>query len=244
MATRNRIRPDRSNDVRKLKFARGASWAGLYVLLLASAIAASGQLGFSRSVTPGLIAHYLGLFGPSARGRLEGWKDFVRGIAGRTGPARNSSGEGELLSLVNRFFNRASSSSDLALWGVEDYWATPAEMLSIGGADCEDYAIAKYFTLKELGIPIARLRLVYARTWRSQSAHMVLAYYPDPRADPLILDNLTGSIQLASDRPDLTPVFSFNDDDLMVPDTGIQLSGSSVRQWRDVLEKLKRELTY
>lgn len=231
--------------MRRLKFARGASWAGLYVLLLASAIAASGQLGFSRSVTPGLIVRYVGLFGPSARGRLEGWKEFVRGILSRTGPARNSSGEVELLGLVNRFFNGVSSSTDLALWGVEDYWATPAEMLSIGGADCEDYAIAKYFALKELGIPITRLRLVYAKTWLStQYAHMVLAYYPNPHADPLILDNLAGSIQLASDRPDLIPVFSFNDDDLVVPGMVGQISGSSVRQWRDVLEKLERELTY
>src|SRR5450830_1132791 len=103
------------------KFARGASWAGLYGLLLALAIAASGQLGFSRSVTPGLIAHYVGLFGPRARGRLEDWKEFVRETAARTGPARSSSGEVELLGLVNRFFNGVPSSLDLALWGVEDY---------------------------------------------------------------------------------------------------------------------------
>ena len=129
-----------------LKFARRASWAGLCALLLASAVAASGQLGFSRSVTPGLITHYVGLFGPGARGRLEGWKKFVRGIEDRTAPARNSSGEIELLHLVNRFFNGVPSATDLALWGVVDYWATPSESLSIGGADCEDYAIAKYFT--------------------------------------------------------------------------------------------------
>jgi predicted transglutaminase-like cysteine proteinase len=231
--------------VRKIKFARRASWAGLYALLLALAIPASGQLGLSSSVTPGLIAHYVGLFGPRARGRLDDWKEFVRETAARTGPARNSSGELELLSHVNRFFNRVPSSTDLALWGVDDYWATPSESVSIGGADCEDYAIAKYFALKELGIPIARLRLVYAKTWlSSQYAHMVLAYYPDPRADPLILDNLAGSIELASNRPDLTPVYSFNDDDLRVPDMGIHISGTSVRQWQGVLEKLKRELTY
>lgn len=239
-------------------------YALLSALLLTSAIAASGQLGFSQSVTPGLVAHYVGRFGPGARERLEGWREFVRGIAGRsgtarndlgqggfirvsdrTGPARNNPGEVELLNLVNRFYNRMPYSTDAALWSAEDYWATPAESLSAGGADCEDYAIAKYFALKELGIPVARLRLVYAKTWLStQYAHMVLAYYPDPGADPLILDNLSGSIQRASDRPDLTPVYSFNDDDLQVPDTGIQLSGSSVRQWRDVLAKLERELTY
>jgi predicted transglutaminase-like cysteine proteinase len=235
-------------------------WAALYALLLTSAIAASGQPGFSRSVTPGLVAHYAGRFGPGVRERLEGWKEFVRATAGRTAAARTGEfellrvsdrtgpsrpTEVELLGIVNRFFNRVPSSTDPVLWGVADYWATPSETLSIDGADCEDYAIAKYYALKELGVPIARLRLVYAKTWlSSQYAHMVLAYYPEPRADPLILDNLAGSIQLASDRPDLTPVYSFNDDDLQVPDAGIQISGSSVRQWRDVLQKLDRELTY
>ena len=230
-----------------LKIARRASWAGLYALLLASAIAASSQLGFSRSVTPRLIAHYVGLFGPSAKERLEGWRAFVRGTVGRAEPARNISGEVELLGLVNRFFNRVPSSTDVALWGVADYWATTSESLSIGGADCEDYAIAKYFTLKELGIPIARLRLVYAKTWGSQTnAHMVLAYYPDPHANPLILDNLAGSIELASDRPDLTPVYTFNDDDLLFPQKDAYEFRMSAfnRQWRGVLEKLERELTY
>jgi predicted transglutaminase-like cysteine proteinase len=240
--------PDRSNDVRNLTFARSASWVGLYALLLALAIAASGQLGFSRSVTPELIAHYVRQYGPSARGRLEGWKGFVQGMLSRIRPVQDSSGEVELLSLVNRFFNGLPSSTDLALWGVEDYWATPSEFLAVGSGDCEDYVIAKYFALKELGIPIARLRVVYVKTWSSsQAAHMVLAYYPDPRADPLILDNLSGSIELASRRSDLTPVFSFNDEDLMSPGNdamGIHLSGSSVRRWQDLTKKLERELTY
>ena len=247
MATRNQISPDRPNDVQKLKFARSVSWAGLYVLLLASAIAASGQLGSSRGVTPGLIAHYVGLFGASARGRLEDWKEHVREIGKRRGPARNPSGEVELLDPVNQFFNGLSYTTDLALWRVEDYWATPAEFQSIGGGDCEDFALAKYFALKELGIPAARLRLVYAKTWRSAVGHIVLAYYPSPGADPLILDILSGSIELASQRRDLTPVFSFNDEDLLLPGMAAQrfeLTGSSGRQWLILVEKLKRELAY
>jgi len=247
VAMRSRIRPDCSVDVRTLKFARCASSAGLYALLLTSAIAASGQLGFSRDVTPGLVAHYMGQFGPSAKKRLEGWKEFVRKIDGRTEPARTSSNEVELLHPVNRFFNGLPYFSDLAHWGVEDYWATPSEFLSSEGGDCEDYVIAKYYTLRELGIPNERLRLVYANTWRSAAGHMVLAYYPSPRADPLILDTFSGSIQLASSRPDLEPVFTFNDDDRTVAGKGAmgyEVNGSTVRQWRDLTEKLERELTY
>jgi hypothetical protein len=81
--------------------------------------------------------------------------------------------------------------ADTTQWRVEDYWATPAEFLGSFGGDCEDYVIAKYFALKELGVPPSRLRMVYvmATIGRVQQPHMVLAYYPTPDATPLILDN-------------------------------------------------------
>ena len=219
------------------------SSAAICVLLVAAAAAA--ELGFSRSMTPGLIAHREKQFGAGARARLEGWKSFVgQATASETG-ARPAA-EARLLRAVNGFFNRVPSMTDLAHWGVEDYWATPSESLASNGADCEDYAIAKYFTLKELGVPIARLRLVYAKSTRSREAHMVLAYYPDPRADPLILDNLQGSIESASERSDLIPVYTFNDEELLWPQAGgstVRLSAASNRKWKDVLDKLERELT-
>ncbi len=189
-------------------------------------------------MTPGLFAQRERQFGRGVRERLEGWQAFVRETAA-PGESVRQPGEDRLL--------RIPSVTDLAHWGVEDYWATPSESLASNGGDCEDYAIAKYFTLKELGVPIARLRLVYAKTWQSREAHMVLAYYPDPRSDPLILDNLQGSIQSASDRPDLIPVYTFNDDDLLWPQAGaptIRLAATSNRKWKDVLDKLQRELTY
>ena len=219
----------------------------VHAVLIAAAIAASSETGFSRSVTQGLIARYERLFGQGARGRLEGWKNFVRSEAASAGQARGASGEIDLLRPVNRFFNRVPSVTDLNHWGVEDYWATPSESLASNGADCEDYAIAKYFTLKELGVPIIRLRLVYARTWHSSAAHMVLAYYSDPRADPLILDNLEGAIRPASDRPDLVPVYTFNDDELLLAQQDappVLFSANSNRKWRELRDKLERELTY
>lgn len=226
----------------------GLARAAIWVLLAAATIAAgAGELGYSRSVTPGLIAHFERLFGHGARGRLEGWKEFVRSTAGVGQQPRGRSGETDLLRPVNGFFNRVPSISDQVHWAAEDYWATPAEFLASGGGDCEDYAIAKYFTLKELGVPVSRLRLVYARTWRSNGAHMVLAYYSAPGADPLILDNLEGGVRPASDRPDLIPVFTFNDDDLLLPQAGgqtLRMSSLSIRKWSDVLDKLKREMTY
>jgi predicted transglutaminase-like cysteine proteinase len=225
-----------------------AAWSliAVWTLLAAAALAASAELGYSRSMTPGLIAQRERQFGRGVRERLAGWQGFVRQTAA-PGESAGQPGEGRLLRAVNQFFNRIPSVTDLAHWRVEDYWATTSESLASNGADCEDYAIAKYFTLKELGVPIARLRLVYAKTWQSREAHMVLAYYPDPRADPLILDNLQGSIQSASDRPDLIPVYTFNDDDLLWPQAGaptVRLAATSNRKWKDVLDKLQLELTY
>lgn len=221
--------------------------AALCAAAIGAAFAASGDLGFSRSVTAGLVARYERLFGQGAGRRLEDWKGFVRNQVDRAGQARGDAGESGFLHPVNGFFNRLPDRTDLAHWGVEDYWATPSEALASNGADCEDYSMAKYFTLKELGVPVARLRLVYVRTWRSGAAHMVLAYYSAPGAEPLILDNLEGGIRPASERPDLIPVYTFNDEDILILQKGappIRLSGTSTRQWKAVLEKLNRELTY
>jgi predicted transglutaminase-like cysteine proteinase len=205
--------------------------------------AVAAELGFSRSVTPGLVVHYERQFGQGVRGRIDSWREFVRSAAA----LRGNPGEGELLGPVNGFYNRLRYVSDEVHWRAVDYWATPAEFLSSNGGDCEDYAIAKYFLLKELGVPVSRLRMVYARTWRSNVAHMVLAYYAAPGAEPLILDSLEGGIRPASDRPDLIPVYTFNDDDLLFPQPGlptIPVSAASFRLWREVLDKLARELNY
>lgn len=57
----------------------------------------------------------------------------------------------QALEETNRFFNRQIFIDDIKLWGQNDYWASPAEFLAVGGGDCEDFSIAKYFTLREMG---------------------------------------------------------------------------------------------
>lgn len=121
------------------------------------------------------------------------------------------------LTLVNKFFNRhIEFASDQEAWNQADYWATPMELLSKGRGDCEDFVIAKYFSLLNLNVPIEKLRLIYVKALIPESsgntlqAHMVLAYYPTPMAEPLLLDNLSSEILPASRRLDLQPVFSFN----------------------------------
>lgn len=157
-----------------------------------------------------------------------------------------SQDEVQRLRAVNDFFNRRIAfREDMVVWGVADYWASPLEVLEKRAGDCEDYAIAKYFSLAASGVPVTRLRMVYvrARVNGQTLAHMVLAYYTEPSAEPLILDNLRPEVLPAAQRGDLTPVFSFNTEGLwqgvgQTP-TGDPLARISL--WRDLVTKVKAE---
>ena len=153
------------------------------------------------------------------------------------------------LALINNFFNqRIAFHDDIEVWGQLDYWASPLESLDKGRGDCEDYAIAKYFTLVAAGIPVAKLRMVYVRARMADLggkslAHMVLAYYAQPGAEPLILDNLIAEVRPASARADLQPVFSFNTEGLW-QGVGQASQGDPVArlsQWRELLAKVRAE---
>ncbi|MEK8047161.1 transglutaminase-like cysteine peptidase [Ideonella margarita] len=155
--------------------------------------------------------------------------------------------DASLLATVNSFFNqRIAFREDLENWGQVDYWASPLESLQRGAGDCEDYAIAKYFTLISTGVPHKRLRLVYVRAAVNGLVvpHMVLAFYPSADADPLVLDNLVPDIRPASRRPDLTPVFSFNAEAIWEGVGTANVGGSPgerLSRWRDVLIRGKQE---
>ncbi len=151
---------------------------------------------------------------------------------------------------INEFFNRKIHfAPDKQVWGVEDYWATPIELMIKGSGDCEDFTIAKYFSLKFLGVPVSKLRLTYvkARIGGAESsitqAHMVLTYYSAPDAEPLVLDNLIGEIRPASRRSDLIPIFSFNSEGVWAAGSATPQSGSGSRlsRWNDLVEKMKSE---
>lgn len=220
------------------------AYFALFAINVSVVLALTQGLGFSRSVTQGLVQRFAARFGPESRTRISGWQEFVAATAAER--RQRPGNELELLVSVNTFFNRLPFVSDLAHWKVEDYWASPAESVASHGADCEDFSIAKYFALKELGVPIERLRITYVKALRLNQAHMVLAYYPAPGAVPLVLDNLEDQVRLASERADLIPVYSFNDEDLLLVRQG-QAGASAgsalqIRLWRGLLEKLEREV--
>ena len=193
------------------------------------------ERGYTTAVSEQLIEVYSRRFGPEARARLEAWK---RDAAARK---RSPGREAAMLSEVNRMLNRVRFVDDRVHWGEVDYWATPAESVGSNGADCEDFSIAKYFLLKELGVPIARLRLTYVKSLKLNQAHMVLAYYERPDAEPLVLDNLEDRVRPASQRADLVPVYSFNDEEVWIEMRGRSGSPTQLRNWRALMDRLDWE---
>lgn len=145
---------------------------------------------------------------------------------------------------INNFFNEIPYYSDKEHWGKSDYWATPVEMLGTNGGDCEDYVIAKYFSLRALGIPDSKLRMMFVTALQQNQAHMVLAYYPEPNAIPLILDNINPRILPASKRQDLRPVYSFNGEGLYkakAQGRGTKLGNSRHKMWDDLTSRIERD---
>jgi len=141
--------------------------------------------------------------GKEAPARFTAWEELIY--------QDKSPSDREKLQKVNHFYNsRIRFVSDIELWGAQDYWATPIEFLCKKAGDCEDFAIAKYFTLKAMGVAEEKLNIMYVKAIQYNIAHMVLTYYSKPGAEPLVLDNLIDSIEPASRRTDLMPVFSFN----------------------------------
>ena len=200
--------------------------------MLISVARADGLIEFS----PELLERVEAKWGASAVKRLQAMRNIVLENRGMS--------ELEKLKLVNNFFNLVPYYSDLEHWGVEDYWATPFEKLTTFGGDCEDYSIAKYFTLRELGVDDGKMRITYVKALNWDEAHMVLTYAPDPRTIPLVLDNLIGEIKPATQRRDLVPVYSFNVQGLWLAKergSGQFVGGSDrIGQWSALLERLAK----
>ena len=174
---------------------------------------------------------------PEAQQRLNDWQQLLQQTA--------SASEAQQLKAVNQFFNlRLRFRDDRVLWRVDDYWATPVEAFYQGAGDCEDFAIAKYFSLRKLGVASEKLRITYVKAVALNQAHMVLTYYAYPGAIPLVLDNLIDAIEPASERDDLVPVYAFNAEGLWLPGRagGRQVSDSKgLSRWQDLLRKMHAE---
>lgn len=220
--------------------ARAVAWlrAALVRLLATLALVALSV----HAVDPDRILKSAQKYGPTAVANAKALQQAMAAVAGRDDAAK--------IKAVNDFYNqRLAYVEDIDNWGQVDYWASPLESLGKGAGDCEDYAIGKYFTLTSLGVPHAKLRMVYVRASIAGApngfvAHMVLAYYPTPEAEPLVLDNLQPGIRAAGERPDLSPVFSFNAEGLWQGVGSIRANGdplTRLSKWREALTRARQD---
>ena len=205
----------------------------LVILFFSSGfIKASGPIVFTQALFDTIRATY----GDSAQQRVKDWQEVIQD--------NQDKALDEQLYNVNRFFNQVAFVDDIKHWNKTDYWATPIEFLSTNAGDCEDFSIAKYFTLRALGVPDAKLRLMYVKALRLNQAHMVLAYYATKDAIPLVLDNINQRILPASQRRDLRPVYSFNGNGLWLARSqgrGKQVqSGGNNSLWNDLNNRIEQ----
>ncbi|WP_286830005.1 MULTISPECIES: transglutaminase-like cysteine peptidase [Kordiimonas] len=114
----------------------------------------------------------------------------------------------DLLEAVNEYMNKSPYIVDPVNWGIPDYWATPDEFFLKDG-DCEDYAISKYITLKRLGVPIDRMRLVILQDENLRTAHAVLAV--ESEGETYILDNQVDAVLPHGQILHYRPVYSINE---------------------------------
>lgn len=115
----------------------------------------------------------------------------------------------EKLHNVNALFNQWPYRLDSEVWGVVDYWEAPREFLSKSG-DCEDYAITKYFALKQIGVPASDMRIVILFDSIRRLAHAILLVYVAD--DAYVLDNLSNVVLSHQRYGHYVPQYSLNEE--------------------------------
>ena len=205
----------------------------LIFILLSSAIAIK-----TYNISPEKLLEFTKKYGEKAETRILLWDSMIE----------NAKSKDVLNQLkdVNDFFNKIKYRVDIEQWGKNDYWAAPFEFIGTGAGDCEDYAIAKYYSLRKLGIPEEKLRITYVkllqRGTKYEEAHMVLTYYHNPTSTPVVLDNVNKKLKLASKRTDLKPIYSFNAQGLwQAKNKGktSQLVGkNNLKSWKDLMTRI------
>jgi len=142
------------------------------------------------------------------------------------------------LNVVNTKYNKIKYASDKKIYKQNDYWATLYQFVGKNRGDCEDYTIAKYYTLKELGVDPHKMKflyVIYKKKNGEKKSHMVLAYLttltPKSRTDYLILDNNNRLILPASKRPNLIKIIKMLNGD----------TGAKSKKWKQLEIDMKRK---
>lgn len=131
---------------------------------------------------------------------LDEWQDFLNGIKHSDALTQ--------IEAVNAEMNRRRYIVDPRNWGVPDYWATPFQFFAKDG-DCEDYAIAKFISLRTLGFANEDMRIVVLRDTNLNALHAVLVAYVE--GQPYVLDNQIRSVVRAQSIRHYRPIYSVNE---------------------------------
>ena len=132
---------------------------------------------------------------------IQDWKQMLESVRER--PLR------EQLEAVNKWGNEHPYIVDQLNWGMEDYWETPFEFMSVNG-DCEDYAIAKYYSMRALGLPEDKMRIIIVQDFNLGGIiHAILGVYNGD--DLLILDNQAEQIIAAMKIYHYRPIYGVNE---------------------------------
>ena len=191
----------------------------------------SQQLFAEKLITKKLVLDANKKYGKFAKNRfITIHKDLLKKLKGQK-PMKQ-------LNIINNWYNHIKYKSDQKVYGKSDYWATLYEFVGKGMGDCEDYTIAKYYTLKEIGFDLKRLKFTYV-VYKSKSgkkiSHMVLAYLkvakPKSKKDILILDNNNKKILPASKRKDIVKVVKMINGD----------TGAKSKKWKKMESDMKRK---
>ena len=127
------------------------------------------------------------------------WMKFLDGLKGKNPVAQ--------IEAVNKQMNRAKYITDNTNWGKKDYWASPGEFMARFG-DCEDYAIAKYLSLRILGFKEKLLRVVAVKDMNLNVGHAVLVVFLGGKS--YLLDNQIKQVVETKRVRHYQPVFSIN----------------------------------
>ena len=131
------------------------------------------------------------------------WSSFVESATADGTTIKN-------INKTNRFINGLIKyTSDEKLWGENDYWSTPAEVLERRKGDCEDFAILKYYTLKYIGFPPDSMRLAVVKQDRGPTHAIMVIEFENKT---YILDNqLTMVVEDIKLLNKYTPIYSVNE---------------------------------
>ena len=138
---------------------------------------------------------------------------------------------------TNEAINSYPAMDDQLVYGQEDHWATPSEFYKQGAGDCEDYAIAKYFALREAGIPASRMLLAVGEVDDGDSVHAVLFV---TYKETFVLDSIVQKVTPLKEWLDFKVSYKFNEDGVYFNGIADKVSIAYLPKWKNVLTKTKR----